>query len=110
MSEIVRSTSQDKPLEIGGYEISGTGSRLYPHSAKAAFAHVNDAGAPLPTSPPVEHFGSVEPSPLGMSGVHAQIQTQANHHGIQQPWLGNRSDMSQSQSPPALSSTSPFMA
>lgn len=106
MSEIVRSTSQDKPLEIGAYQISGTGSRLYPHSHKSAFQDPNGTGAPLPTSPPIEHFGTIEPSPLGMPGVHAQMQMQNLHQNVQAPWLAGRS----SQSPPSHSSASSFIA
>ena len=111
MAEIVRSTSQDRPLEIGGYSISGTeytgtASRLYAHSAKTAFQATDGASAPLPTSPPMEHYGTIEPSPLGMSGIHAHVQ--ATSHYAPWPGIAPRSDTSRS--PTSHSSSSSFMA
>ncbi|KAI5124715.1 hypothetical protein M0805_004321 [Coniferiporia weirii] len=100
MDEIVRSTSQERPLEIPG-------SRLYPFSHKSAFQNPDDIGAPLPASPPIDSFGSAVPSPLSMTGVHVHMQAQNVSHNVQPHWLHTtRSDMSQSQSPPSHSSSS----
>ncbi|KAL5495283.1 hypothetical protein ACEPAI_746 [Sanghuangporus weigelae] len=108
MAEIVRSTSQDRPLEIGGYAINGTASRLYPHSAKSAFQNADGASAPLPTSPPMEHFGTIEPSPLGMSGIHAHVQATSLYQNVLPGWLAPHTDISRS--PTSHSSSSSFMA
>ncbi|THH11119.1 hypothetical protein EW145_g858 [Phellinidium pouzarii] len=99
MDEIVRVTSQERPLEIPG-------SRLYPFSHKSAFQNPDDTGAPLPTSAPIDSYGNVASSSLGVAGVHAHMQARAASHHAQPHWLHAHSDMSRSQSSPSHSSSS----
>ena len=125
MTEIVRSTLQDKPLEICGLPVSGSNTRLYPHSHKTAFeaTSTTDAGAPLPTSPPVgAQFGPQMPdaSMLGnMNSVHSHMQGVATpqqqiQHDSQNMWYTSpqhaHAHAAQSQSPQAhISPPNPYM-
>ena len=92
MSEIVRTTTQEKPLEIG----TGTGSRLYPHSHRTAFEDPDaSTQAPLPRSPPLEIYETYGTGLPGLtpaqthSHSQAQMQQQQMMHqniGAQTMW------------------------